>query len=40
MRAINKKVEKKDLKSKVGGHGGKFSGDNSRKSKRGKPNRK
>ncbi len=34
MRVIEKKFEKKDLREKVGGHGGKMRGDDSQKSKR------
>ncbi len=40
MRIIKKKIEKKDLHGKLGGHGGKMKGDPSQKSKRVKHHRK
>jgi hypothetical protein len=40
MRVVKKKIEKKDLHKKLGGHGGKMGGDDSQKSKRVKRPRK
>lgn len=34
MRVTKKKIEKKDLREKIGGHGGKMKGDTSQRSKR------
>lgn len=34
MRIIRKKIEKKDAHGKIGSHGGKMTGDTSRRSKR------
>lgn len=40
MRVVNKKIEKKDLHTEIGGHGGKMKGDTSQRSKRSKTPRK
>jgi len=36
VRVVKKKIEKKDAKEKLGGHGGKMTGDDSKRSKRSK----